>query len=80
MAFKPKHPSLRPIIERLHLIAGMLRMGQRFTAGEIARHFEVSRKTITRDLSFLRDRMRYDFFWDPSASTYRLTSAPAAVL
>jgi predicted DNA-binding transcriptional regulator YafY len=70
----------RPALVRLHHLARKLREGGAFTAGEIARHFEVSRKTITRDLNYLRDRMGYDADWSPSEKRYILHRAPEAQL
>lgn len=57
-----------------------LRQDRAFTGGEIAAHFEVERKAIARDLTFMRDRLGYDVRWDGSAKRYRLISAPAPAL
>lgn len=69
-----------PPIERLHYIAKLLRTGERFNAASIAQHFETSAKTAGRDLAFLRDRLGYDFFYDPPRWRYVLRSAPEPVL
>jgi predicted DNA-binding transcriptional regulator YafY len=66
-------------IERLRLIAFMLRAGKKFTAVEIARGFEVSRKTIHRDLDALA-RMGYDHRYDRRERRYRLERAPTPAL
>ncbi len=70
----------RPPIERMRLIATLLRQGRHFTGDEICAACECERKTVLRDLAFLRDRLGYDFFFDKSANTYRMICAPAPVL
>lgn len=70
----------RPIIERLHYIATQLREEHPITAQKIAKRFEIDARTAGRDLTFLRDRLGYDFEWQPGANTYRLKNAPVAIL
>jgi predicted DNA-binding transcriptional regulator YafY len=71
---------IRPLFERLRREATLLRHGLPFTAGELATEFECSRKTVVRDLEFLRDRMGWDFYWDPVEQRYVVYSAPTPVL
>lgn len=75
-----KGSRIRPAIERMHCVAALLRGGRTFTQCEVARHFESSRKTVQRDMEFMRDRLGYEFAWDGSARTYRLITAPAPKL
>ncbi|MBN8246224.1 MAG: hypothetical protein J0L84_02130 [Verrucomicrobia bacterium] len=70
----------RPPLERLAFIARRLRAGKGVNATIVAARFEVSSKTAARDITFLGDRLRYDFAWDNRRNTYRLLSAPAPVL
>jgi hypothetical protein len=66
----------RPAIERLIRLARLVRHSLPFTCGEMAAELEVSRKTIVRDLAFLRDRLGWDFYYDPSLGKYRCIKAP----
>jgi len=70
----------RPPIQRMAIIAKYLREGKPFTAAAIASRFEIDARTLRRDIEFMRDRLCYDFCWDPRACTYVLLSAPEAVL
>lgn len=70
----------RPALARMHYLAGRLRDGGRFTAREAGRHFEVSRKTISRDLAYLSNRMGYEYQWSPRENRYILYRAPEARL
>jgi predicted DNA-binding transcriptional regulator YafY len=70
----------RTALVRMHCLAGLLRTGGRFTAAGVAVRFEVSRKTIMRDLEFMRDRMGYAYEWNGKLGRYLLKSAPPAVL
>ena len=72
-------PSTRTMLQRLHTIAFMLRAGKKFTASEFARSYEVSRKTIMRDIDLLAC-IGYEVEWDGSGGTYRLGRAPAPAL
>lgn len=71
---------VRPCIIRLHRIATLLRAGGQFTAAALAREWEVSRKTIVRDLDYLRQQLGYEADWDPRLSRYILRRAPAPQL
>lgn len=70
----------RPPIERMHVIAGMLRRGEHVNCSVLERRLEVCRKTLLRDLDFMRDRLRWDIEYDRFRLTYVLRSAPEAVL
>lgn len=70
----------RPMLARLHLLATYLRTGNRFTAAGLAAELEVQRKTVVRDIAFLRDRLGWNFTWNPATKTYRLIKAPAPML
>lgn len=51
----------RPPIARMSYIARLLREGRRFTVPQVAAALEVSRKTIDRDIEFMRDQLGYQF-------------------
>ena len=70
----------RPSIERLVFLARALRLGQLVNTRVMAEKLEVDRKTVTRDLDFLRDRLRYDFDWVQPELSFRLRNAPEAAL
>lgn len=70
----------RPAIERLIRLANLVRHSLPFTCDEVAREFEVSRKTIVRDLAFMRDRLGWEFHYDPSDRKFRCVKAPAPQL
>lgn len=70
----------RPTLERFRHIAKLLRAGTSFNATSVAKHFELATKTISRDLTFMRDRMGWDFEFDTVANSYKLKSAPKAYL
>ncbi|QYM80251.1 hypothetical protein K0B96_06455 [Horticoccus luteus] len=73
-------PNQRPAIERMMHIADLLRRGVLFNSTRLTQRFEVARKTVVRDMEFMRDRLRYDFEFDRSANTYRLRNAPPPTL
>ena len=60
----------RPPFERMMFIARLLIRRKRFTAPEVAAEFEVSSKTVHRDLDFMRDRLGYEIEFDASALSY----------
>lgn len=70
----------RTPIARIVCLATLLRNQTSFNCMEVARRFEVSRKTIQRDLDYLRDQLGLAFEYDNSARSWRLHSAPRAVL
>ena len=61
-------------------IARWLRDGQLFTAETVARKFEVNRKTVIRDVEFMRDRLGYAVEFDHALNSWRLVEAPVPVL
>lgn len=70
----------RTVIERLWWIGERLRLGEAINARHVIRRFEVSRKTVVRDVEFLRDRLGWPVEFDQSCSTYRLNGPPPAHL
>jgi hypothetical protein len=46
----------------------------------MARHFETTRKTISRDLEFMRNRLGYEFRFDSRRRRYVLISAPMPII
>lgn len=70
----------RPAVERMHTIATLLRAEIKFSAGELATRFEVNRKTIVRDFTFMRDRLGWEITWNAKAGKYHAKNAPRGVL
>ncbi len=70
----------RIAIERMKRLAALLRHELPFTCSEIAGELETCRKTIVRDIAFMRDRLGWDIEYDSSARKYRLLKAPAPQL
>ena len=48
----------RPALVRIHQIAAALNCRKRVSSSELAGELEVCRKTIDRDLAFMRDQLR----------------------
>ncbi len=69
----PRRPTTRPPVERCKWIVDRLGVGRTLTAEEAARRFEVSQRTIYRDLEFLRDRLNAPLAFDAERSSYVLT-------
>lgn len=69
-------PNCRPAIERMAYIAEMLRTRQPFNCTTIAEHFEVSTKTIMRDMEFIQYRLDFDIEYVGREHTFRLVKAP----
>jgi len=63
----------RPPLERMLRIHGELRRGELVNATRLGAELEVSRKTITRDIAFMRDRLDLPIEFDVRANTYRYT-------
>lgn len=63
-------------IERMAYIGRLLRHRRTFTTAAIADHFETSRKTIYRDLDFMRDRLGYEIAFDYSENSFVRGVAP----
>ena len=68
----------RHAFERMVKICALARSRASFNASTLAREFEVSTKTIQRDLEFLRDRMRLPIVYHPSL--HRISLDPAVKL
>ena len=70
----PKIHSLkRPAIERMLLIHHALKKGGFPNCSTLARELEVSTKTISRDIDFMRDRMLMPIDYEPSYHGYCYT-------
>jgi proteasome accessory factor B len=67
MSWKPK---TRPPIERMTKFYAMIRRGDYPNARTLAAEFEVSTKTIQRDIDFLRDRIGLPITYDLSRFGY----------
>ncbi len=59
------------ILERYRWFDGQIRRGRYPNAGDLARHFELCRKTAQRDIEFLRDRLNAPLEYDPARCGYR---------
>ena len=59
----------RPAIKRLSFIAGRLSTGAHLTAKQLAEELEVSKKTVDRDLNFMRDRLNLPIETDGCAAS-----------
>lgn len=63
----------RPQIHRLNVIYGMLKGGRYPNCGILAKQFEVSPRTICRDIDCLKDDFRAPLEYDPRRRGYHLT-------
>jgi len=64
----------RPVVRRLRCIAGLLRSkGELPSTQKLGQRFEMSYKTVTRDLDLLRDFFEYPLAYDARTYTYKLT-------
>ena len=63
----------RPPIERMLRIHEELRRGAFTNCTKLAGRLEVSRKTIVRDIAFMRDRLDLPVEFDPRLNAYRYT-------
>ena len=70
----------RPPIERLKVLASALRARKVVNSRVMAAKLNVSRKTVIRDLEFLRDRLGYNFEYVSGDNSFRLISAPEPIL
>lgn len=61
----------RPSIERMTKIWAALRDGNRCNAFIMAAEFECSRKTIYRDLEFMRDRIGLPIEYNKQTHTFK---------
>lgn len=63
----------RPVVRRLRWIAGLLRAkGELPSTQKLGKRFEMSYKTVTRDLDLLRDFFEYPLAYDRRTYTYKL--------
>src|SRR3954471_7065734 len=63
----------RPPLERMLKIHDELRRGALINCTKLMKTLEVSRKTIVRDISFMRDRLDLPIEYDPLIQAYRYT-------
>ncbi|MFZ9748196.1 MAG: helix-turn-helix transcriptional regulator [Opitutaceae bacterium] len=68
----------RPPMERMLRIHEELRRGAFTNCTKLAAALEVSRKTIVRDIAFMRDRLDLPVEFDPLINAYRYTHPVAA--
>lgn len=69
----PRLQLSRPPLERMLKIHEELRRGALVTGNKLARALEVSRKTIMRDIAFMRDRLDLPIEFDSAIQAYRYT-------
>lgn len=69
----PKVQLSRPPLERMLRIHEELRRGALINCTKLVRMLEVSRKTIVRDLAFMRDRLDLPIEYDAHIQAYRYT-------
>lgn len=62
----------RPPIERMAIIYGLLLRQERCTTKTLGAQLEVSRKGVSRDLEFMRDRLGLPITYDSSNFTWCL--------
>lgn len=68
----------RPPLERMLRIHDELRRGAFTNCTKLARTLEVSRKTIVRDIAFMRDRLNLPIEFDAPINAYRYTHPVSA--
>lgn len=68
----------RPPLERMQRLHDLLVNGSPVNCQQLGREFEVSYKTIQRDLDFMRDRLNLPIEYDPSRYTFRYTEPVGA--
>lgn len=69
----PRLPTTRPPLDRMMQIHAVLQEGKFPNCSTLARHLEVSTKTVQRDLEFMRERLNLPLEFDPSHNGYRYT-------
>jgi predicted DNA-binding transcriptional regulator YafY len=69
----PKLPATRPPLRRIVWTINRLRSGEPLTGMDVAREFEVSVRTVYRDLDFMRDQLATPLAYDAHDRTYVLT-------
>lgn len=70
----------RSVIARLQFVAERIASGRGMTIGEIAGEWEVSYRTIHRDVEFLRDQLGHQLVFDTKANGWFYTEAPPAMI
>ncbi len=63
----------RPPLRRIRTIIGRLKQGHYPNCTELARELEVERRTVWRDIDYLRDSLDLPIEYDPSHYGYHLT-------
>ena len=63
----------RPPLERMMRIHDELRRGALINCSHLVRALEVSRKTVVRDIAFMRDRLELPIEFDAQIQAYRYT-------
>jgi len=63
----------RPPLERMHRLHDLLSSEQPVNCQQLGKDFEVSYKTIQRDLDFMRDRLSLPIEYDAARYTFRYT-------
>src|SRR5436305_14157755 len=69
----PRAQLSRPPLERMLKIHDELRRGTLINCTRLVKALEVSRKTIVRDIAFMRDRLDLPIEYDPLIQAYRYT-------
>src|SRR4051812_33336686 len=63
----------RPPLERMLRIHDELRRGALINCTKLVKALEVSRKTVVRDIAFMRDRLDLPIEYDAQVQAYRYT-------
>lgn len=74
----PRAQLSRPPLERMLKIHDELRRGALINSTKLTRLLEVSRKTIVRDIAFMRDRLELPIEFDTQIQAYRYTQPVTA--
>lgn len=74
----PRHPQSRPPLARMLAIHERLRLGSLVNSTQLTRELEVCRKTIVRDVAFMRDQLDLPIEFDASIKAYRYTHPVAS--
>ena len=69
----PRASLSRPPLERMLRIHEELRRGALVNCTRLVKLLEVCRKTIVRDIAFMRDRLALPIEFDPQIQAYRYT-------
>ena len=70
----------RPPILRMSRIRQKLLRGERFNASTLAAELEVSDRTITRDIDFLRTHLNYEISFDFAENSFHGQPSPITML